>query len=84
MVSTQTRYQHGQRLRRHGVGVVNNYGDMDKTTWTLWENFEGFLQILKEHSGEKGYLGVFTNPIAILKKMKTSVSKEIFFIKLCD
>ena len=45
---------------------------------TLLENFEGFSQILKEQSGEKKYLGVFTHPIAIIKNMKMSVSKEIF------
>ena len=28
---------------------------------TLTENFEGFLKVLKELSGEKRYLGVFTN-----------------------
>ena len=55
-----------QRLRRHGVGIVNNNADTDKTTRTLSENFEGFSQILKEQSGEKRYLGVFTNPIAII------------------
>ena len=32
----------------------------DKTTRTLSENAEGFSQILKEQSGEKGYLDVFT------------------------
>ena len=36
------------------------------TMWTLFENFEGFSQILKEKSGKKGYLGVFTHPIAII------------------
>ena len=38
----------------------------DKATRTLLENFEGFSQIFKEQSGEKRYLGVFTNPIAIM------------------
>ena len=28
---------------------------------TLFENFEGFSQILKEQSGEKSYLDVFVN-----------------------
>ena len=68
----RTRCQLCQRLRGHGVGVVNNYANTDKTTRTLLENFEGFSQILKEQSGEKRYLGVFTNPIAIFKNMKTS------------
>ena len=36
-----------QRLRRHGVGVVNDYAD-------TFGNFEGFSQILKEQSGKKG------------------------------
>ena len=43
-------------LRRHGQDF----------TRTLQENFEGFIQILKEHSGGKSYLAVFTNPIAII------------------
>ena len=55
--------------------IVLDYADTDKTTRTLSENFEGFSQILKEQSGEKRYLGVFTNPIAIISKYKTSVSK---------
>ena len=46
--------------------MVNDYVDMDKTTPTLSENFEGFSQILKEQSGGKRYLGVFTTPIAII------------------
>ena len=41
---------------------------MVKTMWTFSENFEGFSQILKEQSGEKRYLGVFTRSIAIIKK----------------
>ena len=53
----------------HDVPVVNNYADTDKTTWTLSVNFEGFSQILKEQSGEKRYFVVFTNPIAIIKKI---------------
>ena len=51
---TQTRCQRSQRLRRHGVGVVNDYADTTRTTQTLLENFEGFSHILKEQSGEKG------------------------------
>ena len=39
---------------------------LDKTTQTLSEDFEGFSQILKEHSGKKRYLDVFTDPIAII------------------
>ena len=34
-------------------------------TQTL-ENYEGLSQILKEQSGEKEHLGVFTYPIAII------------------
>ena len=49
----------------------------EKTTRTLLENFEGFSHILKEHSGEKRYLGVFSNPTAIILNIKTSVSKKI-------
>ena len=52
--------------RKTGVGVVNDYADTDKTTRTFSENFEGFSQILKEQSGEKRYLVVFSNPIAII------------------
>ena len=53
----------------HHVGVVV---DMTKTMRTLSVNFEGFSQILKEQSGEKRYLGVFTHPICnnILKIWK--------------
>ena len=29
------------------------YSDITMTKWTLMANFEGFSQILKEHSGEK-------------------------------
>ena len=39
----------------HGLGVVNNYADTDKTTWTLFENFEGFSHFLMEQSGKKGF-----------------------------
>ena len=53
-------------LRGHGVGVVNDYADTSMTTWTLFENFEGFSKILKEQSGKKRYLGVFTHQIAII------------------
>ena len=47
---------------------MNDYTDMEKTTRTFLENFEGFSQILKEQSEEKMYLSVFTHPIAIIKK----------------
>ena len=40
-------------------GKVNDYADTSKTTRTLFENFEGFSQILKEQSGKKKYLDVF-------------------------
>ena len=33
---------------------------------TLLENFDHFSQILKEQSGEKRYMGVFTHSIAII------------------
>ena len=33
---------------------------------TLLENFEGFSQILKEQSSNKGYLDVFTHAIVII------------------
>ena len=38
------------------------------TTWTPTANFGGFSQTLKEQSGEKMYLGVFTYLIAIVYK----------------
>ena len=53
-------------IRRHSVSVVNDHADTDKTTRTLSENFEGFSWILKKQSGEKRFLGVFTNTIAII------------------
>ena len=59
-------------LRRYSrktyVHEVIDYADTDKITPTLSKNYEGFPQILKEQSDEKRYLGVFTNPIAIIKK----------------
>ena len=71
-----TRCWRSQQLHGHSVGVVNDYGDKvgivnnytdtNKTTWTLLASVEGFLRILKEHSGEKRFLGVFKNPIAII------------------
>ena len=42
------------------------------TNWTLFENFKGFSQILKEQLVKKRYLGVFTYPIAIIKKFENS------------
>ena len=57
---------HSQGLRRHGVSVVKDYPDTDKTTRTLSENFRGFSLILKEQAGEKRCLGVFTNVIEII------------------
>ena len=36
------------------------------TKRTLSENFEGCSKMLKEQSGEERYLGVLTNPIAIV------------------
>ena len=40
------------------------------TTWTLFENFEGFSQILQEQSDKKRYLGVFTHQIAKIEKFE--------------
>ena len=42
------------------------YADTSMTMRTLFENFDGFSQILKEQSGEKSDLNVFTNPVAII------------------
>ena len=50
----ETRCRRSQQLRGHGVGVVNNYADTSMTMITLFENFEGFSQILKEQLGKKG------------------------------
>ena len=55
-----------QQLHGYGVSVVNDYADTDKTLRALLENFEGFSQILKEQSGKKRYLDVFTHPKAII------------------
>ena len=40
-------------LWQHRVLVVVDYADTSMTTRTLFENFEGFSQILKEQSGKK-------------------------------
>ena len=67
----QTRCQHSQRLRGHGVSAVNDYPDTDKTMRTLLKNFKGFSQILKEQCGEKMYLGVLqpnSNSLKICKR----------------
>ena len=50
-------------FKKLGVRLVNNYADTDITTQTLLKTFEGFSQILKEQSGKKRYLGVFTKTI---------------------
>ena len=52
----------------HGVPVDVDYMDMDidKTTQTLSENFEGFSQIWKEHQVKNRFLGVFTNSIVLI------------------
>ena len=55
--SSRTQCRRSQRLRGH----INEYAD-------TFENFEGFAQILKEQSGKKRYLGVFTHTIAIIYK----------------
>ena len=70
-LTMQTRCWRLHWLRRHGMGIVNNYSERSMTTRTLLENFEGFSQILKEQSGEKRYLGVFTNPIMSAKLLIT-------------
>ena len=57
--------QRSCRPRGHGVGVVIEYADTDKTILTLSKSFEYFSPILQEQSGEKRYLYVFTQPIAI-------------------
>ena len=57
---------------------MNDYTDMEKTTQTFLENFEGFSQILKEQSEEKRFLGVFTNPIVIIQKYETFIAQVNF------
>ena len=52
------------------VDVVSDYADTSMTTQTLFENFEGFLQMLKEQSGKKRCLGVLTHPTAIIKNFE--------------
>ena len=47
---------------------------------TLLKNFEGFSQSLKEQSGEKRHLGVFTNPIAIIEK---KYENDHIYRKIC-
>ena len=80
-----TRCKRSQRLRGHShhfVHVVNNCVDMDKTTPTLLENFEGFSQILKEQSDEKKVLGCFYNPNSnnlIIWKKNLHVSVVVVF-----
>ena len=68
LIFSKIGYLRSRWLRRHSVGIVNDYTDTSMTTRTLFENFESFSQILKEQSGKKMYLGVFTHPIAIIKK----------------
>ena len=62
--------------RVHDVGVVIDYVDLTKTMWALSENFESFSQILKEKSGKKIHLVVFTNPIAIILKYENPYLKK--------
>ena len=57
--------------------MVIDYADTYNTMQTLSENFEGFSQILKEQSGEKRYLDVFTHPIALFMNMKLGDSVGI-------
>ena len=52
---------------------------------TLFENFEGFSQILKEQSGDNSYLDVFTHPIAIiLKKWNAPYLKKSGVVDYAD
>ena len=48
------------------------------TTRTLFENFEGFSQILKEQSGKKGFWVCLDIHKQKFKNLKTAVSKEKF------
>ena len=54
------------------------------TTQTLFENFEGFSQILNEQSGNKMYLGMFTHPIAIIKKFKLQYLKKNLNVRIFE
>ena len=64
-LTLQTRCQQSRKLCGHG----NDYADTAMTTRTLLDNLDGFSQILKGHSSEKKFLGVFTYPIALIKKI---------------
>ena len=46
------------------------------TTQTLFKNFEGFSQILKEQSGKKGIWGVYTSNSNNLKIAKSKEKVE--------
>ena len=41
-------------FRKLDVSVVVDYADTSMTMRTLFENFEGFSEILKKQSGKKG------------------------------
>ena len=67
------------------VDVVSDYADTSMTTQTLFENFEGFLQILKEQSGKKTIFGcVHTYNSNNLKISKPPYLKKIRIFNLCD
>ena len=53
-------------MLKEPLTIVVDYADTTMTTQTLLEYLECFSQILKEQSGEKRYLGVFTQPTVII------------------
>ena len=53
-LTARTQCQRSQGLQGQGVGVVNVYTDMDKTTHALFDNFEGLSKILKDNQVKQG------------------------------
>ena len=51
--------QRSQRLRRHRVGIVNDYADTFGKLWKLLTDFTGTIS-------QKRYWDVFTNSLAII------------------
>ena len=70
-------------FRKLRVGVVNDYSEISMTMRTLFENFEGFSQILKEQSGKKGTICgcVYTLKSKRIEKIENR-GHRIF--ELCD
>ena len=52
--------------RGHDVCVVVDYADTDKTTQTLSKTLKASHRFLRNNQEKKRYLGVLSNPIAII------------------